>query len=40
VAITGDIYASLWYPLIFTLISLVVSVLFLKETRGKPLAEC
>jgi MFS family permease len=40
VAITGDIYASLWYPLVFTLISLVVSVLFLKETRGKPLAEC
>jgi MFS family permease len=39
-AITGDIYASLWYPLVFTLISLVVSVLFLKETRGKPLDSC
>ena len=39
VAITGDIYASLWYPLIFTLISLVAAVLFLKETRGKPLSE-
>ena len=40
VAITGDIYASLWYPIVFTAIPLVVALLFLKETRGKPLAEC
>jgi MFS family permease len=39
VAITGDIYASLWYPVLFTAIPLVVSVLFLKETAGKPLEE-
>ena len=37
VAITGDIYASLWYPFVFTAIPLVVSLIFLKETRGKPL---
>ena len=34
--ITGDIYASLWYPVTFTVISIIVS-LFLKETHGKPL---
>ena len=37
VAITGNIYASLWYPIAFTALSVVVAVLFLKETRGKPL---
>ena len=37
--ITGDIYASLWYPVVFTIIPIVVSLIFLKETRGKPLAE-
>ena len=37
VAITGDIYASLWYPVFFTIISILVSLFFLKETRGKPL---
>ena len=39
VAITGDIYASLWYPIFFTGLSVVVAVLFLKETRGKPLED-
>ena len=38
--ITGNIYASLWYPLFFTAMPLVVSALFLKETAGKPLEEC
>jgi MFS family permease len=36
-AITGNTYASLWYPLAFTLLSLVCALLFLKETSGKPL---
>ena len=40
VAITGDIYASLWYPVFFTAIPLIVSLFFLKETRGKPLEQC
>jgi MFS family permease len=38
-AITGDIYASLWYPIVFTALSVVVAMLFLKETLGKPLEE-
>jgi hypothetical protein len=37
--ITGDIYASLWYPAVFTAVPIVVSLIFLKETRGKPLEE-
>ncbi|WP_206367454.1 MFS transporter [Sphingomonas sinipercae] len=37
VAITGNIYEGLWYSVVFTGISLIVSLLFLKETRGKPL---
>ena len=40
VAITGNIFTGLWYAVVFTAISLVVSLLFLKETRGKPLEEC
>ncbi len=39
VAITGNIYAALWYPVVFTAISVVCALLFLKETRGKPLGE-
>jgi MFS family permease len=39
VAMTGDIYAGLWYAVVFTAISVIVSLLFLKETAGKPLAE-
>jgi MFS family permease len=37
VAITGNIYEGLWYPVIFTAISVVTTILFLKETRGKRL---
>ncbi len=36
-AITGDIYAGLWYAVIFTGISVVVSLIWLPETRGRPL---
>lgn len=36
VTATGNIYAGLWYPVIFTGISVIVC-LFLPETRGKPL---
>jgi MFS family permease len=39
VAVTGNIYAGLWYAVVFTGISVVVSLLFLKETAGKPLEE-
>ena len=37
VVATGDIYAGLWYPVIFTAISVVCCALFLPETRGRSL---
>src|SRR3954451_10867504 len=40
VAGTGNISSGLWYSVVFTGISVVVSLLFLKETAGKPLEEC
>ena len=40
VAITGDIYAGLWYPIAFTALSLVCALIFMSETAGKPLEEC
>ena len=40
VALTGDIYAGLWYAVGFTALSAVVTIIFLKETHGKPLEEC
>jgi len=39
VAITGNIYEGLWYAVIFTGISVLVSLAFLEETRGKPLED-
>jgi hypothetical protein len=39
VAITGNIYSGLWYSVIFTGISVLVSILFLKETAGRRLQE-
>jgi MFS family permease len=39
VAITGNIYTGLWYSVVFTGISVVVSLLFLKETAGRRLQE-
>jgi MFS family permease len=39
VAITGNIYTGLWYAVVFTGISVVVSILFLKETAGRRLQE-
>jgi MFS family permease len=37
VTITGNIYASLWYAIFFTALPILVSLAFLRETRGKPL---
>ena len=37
VAITGDIYAGLWYAIFFTALSVVCALIFMKETAGKPL---
>ena len=37
--ITGNIYASLWYAVFFTAVPIAVSLIWLKESRGKPLEE-
>jgi len=37
VAATGDIYFGLWYPIVVALMTVVVGVLFLHETRGTDL---
>jgi len=39
VAISGNIYSGLWYSVVFTGISVIVSLLFLKETSGRHLQE-
>jgi MFS family permease len=38
VTTVGDLYSGLWYPLAFTVISVVVCLFFLPETNGKPLS--
>jgi len=37
VVATGNIYAGLWYPVVFTAISVVCCVFFLPETKGRSL---
>ena len=37
VTTTGNIYAGLWYPVAFASLATVVGVLFLPETRGRPI---
>jgi MFS-type transporter involved in bile tolerance (Atg22 family) len=37
VALTGDIYYGLWYPIIVAVITVVVGALFLPETRDRPI---
>ena len=32
---TGNIYAGLWYPIIVALITFVIGMLFLPETKGR-----
>jgi MFS family permease len=39
VASTGNIYSGLWYAVVFTGISVLVSLLFLPETKGRKLDE-
>ncbi len=35
VAATGDIYYGLWYPIVIAVMTLVVGILFLKETKDR-----
>ena len=37
VTATGNIYAGLWYPFVFTAISVVACFFLLPETRGRPI---
>jgi hypothetical protein len=37
VASTGDIYSGLWYPVGFALMTFVIGVLFVKETKDRDL---
>ena len=37
VALTGDIYYGLWYPIVVAVITVVVGTLFLPETRNRPI---
>ena len=39
VTAVGNIYAGLWYPVVFTLVSVLVTLFLLPETRGRPLDE-
>jgi Sugar (and other) transporter len=39
VAYTGNIYAGLWYPVVFAAITFVVGFLFLKETKDVDIAK-
>jgi hypothetical protein len=38
VAANGGIYSGLWYPVFFAGISVLVGVLTLPETRGRPIS--
>ena len=39
VAVTGNIFSGLWYAVVFTAISVIVALLFLKETSGRHLQQ-
>jgi hypothetical protein len=38
VASTGDIYAGLWYPIVFASITFVVGLIFMPETNKVDIA--
>jgi hypothetical protein len=37
VTATGNIYSGLWYPFVFTAVSVIVCLFFLPETKGRPI---
>jgi hypothetical protein len=37
VAATGDIYYGLWYPVIVALMTFIVGLFFVRETKDLPL---
>ena len=36
---TGDIFAGLWYPVVFGTIGIITCLLFYPETKGRPLLD-
>ncbi len=38
VAMTGDIYDGLWYPIGVAALTVVIGTLFLPETKDRPLS--
>ena len=38
VSASGDIYSGLWYPVVFSAIGGLIGLLFLPETRGRPIS--
>jgi len=39
VAWKGDIYFGLWYPIVFALMTFVIGMLFVRETKDRPIAD-
>jgi MFS transporter/sugar transport protein len=39
VALHGNIYSGLWYPIVVAVMTLVIGAIFLRDNRGKPLHE-
>jgi len=39
VAMTGNIYAGLWYPIVIAGVTFVVGMLFVKETKGRSITD-
>jgi MFS family permease len=39
VAMTGNIYSGLWYPIAIAAFTFIVGMLFVKETKGRPLVD-
>jgi len=37
VAMTGNIYSGLWYPIVIAAVTFVVGMLFVPETKGRPI---
>jgi hypothetical protein len=38
VAATGNIYSGLWYPIVVAVISFVVALIFLPETKDRDIS--
>jgi len=39
VAATGDIYYGLWYPIVVALMTLVIGVIFLRDTKDVDISQ-